>query len=105
MSLSPTALTLRQLRADGWTAEVTERWNPHAQVRHDLFGIIDVLAVRSGDTLGVQATSVSNVPARVRKIAESEHVGVLREAGWGLEVWGWAKKAGRWTLARKVDVS
>jgi hypothetical protein len=104
MSLSPTQLTLRDLRGDGWTAEVVERWNPHARVRQDLYGVIDVLAVRGPDTLGVQATSAANVSARVRKIAESPHVGALREAGWLLEVWGWRKKNNRWEC-RKVDVS
>jgi len=104
MSTSPTALTLRDLRKDGWTAEVVERWNPHAQKRHDLFGFVDVLAVRGDQTLGVQATSDSNVSARVRKIAESEHVAAVRDAGWALEVWGWAKKGARWEC-RKVDVS
>lgn len=104
MSSSPTALTLRDLRRDGWTAEVVEHWNPHARVRHDLFGFVDVLALRGDVTLGVQATSDSNVSARVRKIAEHANVNAVREAGWRLEVWGWAKKGARWEC-RKVDVS
>ena len=102
---SPTQLTLRHLRADGWTAEVVEHWNPHARVRNDLFGFVDVLALRGDETLAVQTTSVSNVPARVRKIAESPLVGAVREAGWSIRVHGWKKVSGRWTLARDVDVS
>lgn len=104
MSTSPTALTLRDLRRDGWTAEVVERWNPHARVRHDLFGFVDVLALRGDVTLGVQATSASNVSSRVRKIADSDLVAAVRAAGWQLEVWGWEKKGRRWEC-RKVDVS
>jgi hypothetical protein len=104
--VSPTARTLRDLRADGWTAEVVERWIPGANIRSDLFGFVDIVAVRGAETLGVQATSDANVSARVRKIADSELVGVVREAGWRLEVWGWRKneKTNRWQ-SRRVDVS
>jgi carbonic anhydrase len=104
--VSPTARTLRDLRADGWTAEVVERWIPGANIRSDLFGFVDIVAVRGAETLGVQATSDANVAARVRKIADSELVGVVREAGWRLAVVGWKKdvKSNRWQ-ARWVDVS
>jgi len=82
-----------------------ERWNSHARIRQDLFGFIDILALRDGETLGVQATSGSNVSARVAKIAEHELVGAVRAAGWRVEVHGWRKNAaGRWVL-RVEDVS
>lgn len=103
--MTPTQRTLAELRRRGYTCAVVERWNPHARIRQDLFGVVDVLGVREGETLGVQATSGSNVSKRVAKIAESEHVPALRAAGWSLAVWGWRKAAnGRWTL-REVDVS
>jgi carbonic anhydrase len=102
--MSPTSRTLADLRADGWTAEVVEHWNPHARVRQDLWGFVDILAVRNGETLGVQATSDANVAARVRKIAEHPNIGAVRDAGWRLEVWGWKKKGRLWGV-RKVDVS
>jgi len=105
MSMSPTQLTLRALRADGWQAQVVEQWVPGANVRRDLFGIIDVVAVRGTETLGVQATSASNVSARVRKIAESDTIAAVREAGWLVWVHGWGKGSnGRWEC-RTVDVS
>lgn len=103
--MTPTQLTLRALRADGWHAEVVEKWNPHARIRQDLFGIIDIVALRGEVTLGVQATSRANVASRVRKIANSDTIAAVRSAGWRVEVHGWAKnKAGRWE-ARVVDVS
>jgi hypothetical protein len=102
--MSPTARTLRDLRADGWTADVVERWIPGANIRSDLFGFVDIVAVRGAETLGVQATSDTNVAARVRKIAEHPNLPFVREAGWRLEVWGWRKKDNRWQC-RKVDVS
>ena len=105
MTISPTQLTLRHLRAEGWTAAVVEHWNPHARVRNDLFGFIDVVGVRRDETIGIQATTAGNVMARVHKIADHPNISAVREANWTLEVWGWKKIKGRWTLHRVVDVS
>lgn len=106
MSASPTQLTLKHLRDQGWPlVEVVEKWNSHARIRQDLFGFIDVLAVGPAGVLGVQCTSASNVPSRVTKIAEHENVAAVREAGIAIRVHGWEKKAGRWVLQRDVDVS
>lgn len=102
--MSPTQLTLRQLRKQGYTAQVVERWNPFAKVRQDLFGCIDVLAVGNGETIGVQCTSYANVSSRVKKMVESDAIGDLRDANWTLEVHGWHKVKNVWVL-RRVDVS
>jgi carbonic anhydrase len=102
MSMSPTERTLAYLRKLGYSAVVTERWNPFAKIRQDLFGIVDVLAVRRGETLAVQCTSATNVAARVNKIAAHESTPRLREAGWRLEVHGWRKGTPE---PRVVDVS
>lgn len=101
---SPTARTLQHLREAGYPlVQVVERWNPHARIRQDLFGIIDVVAV-GADIVGVQATSGSNVAARVAKLTESEALPILRKAGIRVLVHGWRKLRGRWTL-REVDLS
>lgn len=102
MTLSPTQLSLRWLRDNGYIAEVTEHWNPHARIRNDLFGFVDVLAIRDTETLAVQTTSAANVPARVRKIRESDLYPKVLAAGWQVRVHGWAKKSGRWHLQRDV---
>lgn len=103
MGLSPTALTLRKLRADGWPlVQVVEIWNPHARIRQDLYGIIDVLAVGPGGVLAVQATARRNVSARLAKIKRSEALPVLTAAGWQVVIWGWEKKKNRWQLGREV---
>ncbi len=102
---SPTQRTLEELRKRGYTAAITERWNPFAKIRQDLFGIVDVLAVGNGETLAVQCTSGSNVSSRVDKIAAADVTIELRKAGWKLAVWGWRKNSeGRWVL-REVDCS
>lgn len=103
--MSPTERTLAELRKRGYMVAITEKWNPFAKIRQDLFGIVDVLAVREGETLAVQCTSGDNVSKRVDKIAESEAVPMLRKAGWRIVVHGWRKAAnGRWAL-REVDCS
>lgn len=101
---SPTQLTLAKLRKDGYLASVTEKWNPHAHVRQDLFGFVDVLGLKPGETIAIQATSYSNMSARVKKIASHKNIEMVREAGWKIEVWGWHKPENRWKL-RIVDVS
>jgi len=99
MTLSPTQLTLRHLRREEWPlVEVVEKWNPHARIRQDLFGVIDVLAVREGRTLAIQATSAKNVASRRTKIREADATAHVLNAGWELEVWGWKKIKNKWVL-------
>ena len=101
--MSPTQRSLAVLRERYPLVQVVERWNPHARVRQDLFGIIDVVAV-GDEIVAVQATSASNVSKRIAKITESAALPILRKAGIRVLVHGWAKRKGRWTL-REVDLS
>lgn len=105
MSGTPTARSLAYLREQGWTAAVVEHWNPHSQTRNDLFGFIDILAIRGDETLAIQTTTASNVAAHIHKIADNPYVAAVREAGWQIRVHGWEKRRGRWQLARDIDVS
>ena len=102
--MAPTQLTLRKLRADGWLAEVVERWVPGANIRKDLFGFVDIIALRDGETLAIQATSYSNISARVNKIASLDTVADVREANWSIWVIGWRKINNRW-VEKIVDCS
>lgn|SRR5690349_901504 len=102
--MTPTQRSLKYLRAEGYRAEVVEKWNPHARVRNDLFGIVDILAIRDGETLAVQTTSASNVSARVKKIADADATPDIRRAGWRMHVHGWRRKGRNW-IVRVVDVS
>jgi hypothetical protein len=102
--MSPTQRTVAHLRELGYLPAIVEKWNPHARIRQDLWGWCDVLAVREGEVLAVQCTA-AGVAARVRKIAESETVAVVRKAGVRIEVHGWTKRAnGRYAL-RVEDLS
>jgi len=106
---SPTQRSLAHLRKTCQLVQVVEHWNQFAHIRQDLFGIIDILAIRDGQTIGVQSTSGSNVSARIDKMANSPAIEHLRKAGWVLLVHGWRKvgAAGKrklWDL-REVDIS
>ncbi len=106
MKRSPSALTAELLKADGWIVWTVERWIPGARIRVDLFGILDQIAIRNGEVIGLQPTSWANVSARVKKIAESEHIGEVRKLGWTLHVYGWKldAKTKKW-VHKIVDVS
>jgi hypothetical protein len=102
---SPTQRSLKHLREQGYFVTTVEYWDHFARKRRDLYGIWDLLAIKTGETLAVQTTSGSNVSARVKKIGDSEAIGRCREAGWSCHVHGWTKgKNGRYSL-RVVDLS
>jgi len=98
--ISPTQNTLKKLRKDGYMPAVVEYWQPFAKKRKDLYGFIDVIAVGTKGTLAVQATSLSNMSARIHKIREDKKEALknVLAAGWRVEVWGWYKKANRWQV-------
>lgn len=71
---TPTQCTLNECRRRNWIAQVVEHWVPIPdghRVRRDLFGFIDIVAVRDdGGVVFIQATSWENVSSRVRKIVD-----------------------------------
>lgn len=103
--MTPTARSLKYLRDAGYTAEVVEKFNSFTKRKNDLFGFLDILAIREGEVLGVQTTSAAHVANRIKKIQEHENVSAVRKAGIGIHVHGWRKAAnGRWQI-RVEDVS
>jgi hypothetical protein len=105
--MTPTARSLAYLRAEGWHAEVVEMTirAPGRTFKRDLWGFVDIIAIREADVLAVQTTSATNVAARVRKITESPLLPLVRAAGVAIHVHGWRKVPnGRWSL-RIEDVS
>jgi hypothetical protein len=99
----PTQRSLEHMREQGYLCGVVERWNPHAKIRVDLFGFIDVLCVKGEDIVGVQATSGAHVAERATKITEHENWPLVC-AAIRVVVHGWRKNAaGRWVL-REVEL-
>jgi hypothetical protein len=103
-SLSPTQRSLAYLREQGYLVAIVEHWNPHARIRQDLWGWCDLLAIRKNEVLAVQVTA-SGVAARIKKIEESDTIGMVRDAGIRVEVHGWRKNSkGRYVM-RIEDIS
>jgi len=92
MAASPTSRSLDYARRQGWHVAVVEKWNPHARIRQDAFGFADLLILDDDTgTLYVQATSGSNVSARLHKLEEMPQVEHALRSGNRVEVWGWRK--------------
>lgn len=102
MATSYTERTLAELRrGDEFVlVEKVEYWTPFPKPhgrRVDLFGIIDIVALAPGRTLGVQSTSIGALSAHKKKLREHPCTREVLRAGWELEIWAWEKKANRWT--------
>ena len=104
MKTSPTSRSLAYLREQGYMAEVVEKRVPNTNITKDLFGFIDILAIKHGEILGVQTTTNENAAARIRKIAEHPNTSWVREAGIRIHVHGWRKLKSGWAV-RVEDVS
>ncbi len=91
--MSPTQRSLAELKKRGYLPYIVERWNPFAHIRQDLYGFIDLVAIKgdSPGVLAVQTTSGSNVSARIQKIHESAAAKIWLAAGNRIVVHGWRK--------------
>jgi len=105
---SPTQRTLKVLRGEGCVCGIVEKWNQFAMIRQDLFGFIDLVALRGNKIVGVQCCAGSGHADHRRKIlAEPRHRAWLA-AGGEIELRSWRKikvtrggKAERW--AERVE--
>lgn len=110
---SPTQRTLAECRKRGWTAAVVEKWNPHAMIRQDLFGCIDIVALCQFPdyqyaTLGIQACAGGDSAKRVKKAMEEPRLVQWLMCNNRFAVWSWRKAGPRgkrklWTL-RIVEI-
>lgn len=69
--MTPTARSLKLLREWGFAAQVVEQ-TVAGKFKRDLFGIMDIVAIRPmvterAEIFGVQATSAANHSARVKR--------------------------------------
>ena len=103
---SPTSRTLDECRKRKWPACVVEKWLPKTNIRVDVWGFGDLLAIDDEPgSLLIQACVTGDAAKRVRKIREHcwANAQAWLRAGNRIQVWGWAKRgaAGKrkvWTL-------
>lgn len=107
--MTPLARSMEHFRELGYEVCKSEHWNGFARRRVDLFGFIDAVALKENEIVAIQATSNSNVSARVEKIKALKTASVwLSGLNRRIVVHGWAKKgprgkAKRWEL-REVEI-
>lgn len=88
---SPNKLTFELFTREGWRCATVEQWVRHSNRRRDLFGIGDIVAVKAdhpGVTL-LQATTVDNMAARLKKARSSRDLKVWLAARNRFIVIGW----------------
>lgn len=86
--VSPKFQALKLLEGLGFLVADVEKHERYGNVTHDLFGCLDLLAIREYTTAGLQITSNSNVSARVKKMLAEPRLQNCLRAGWKIEVWG-----------------
>ncbi len=103
---TPTEMSLNFLRKQGYSVAITEHWNPFGKVRMDLFGIIDLVAIKAGvpGVLGIQTTSKTNISARVNKSKNNKDLLTWYKAGNRFLIHGWGKENGVWKLEEREVV-
>lgn len=93
--MSPTQRALKFCKDQGWTAAITEKWNPHAHIRQDLFGIIDLVVLADSSILGVQVCAGASHAARQTKAESEPRLKTWLLCGGHFEVWSFSKRGAR----------
>ena len=93
---TPTQRSLALLRQRGyWAEKVEQRLTFKGFVTRDLFGCVDIIAVREGEIIGVQTTSRSNLAARRTKALGCPGLAVWLAGGGRFVLHGWGKVGAR----------
>lgn len=85
-----TSRTLRYLRKEGYDCGMVERYNQYTKQRHDLFNIIDIIAIKDNQILGVQSCGQAFSEHDKKILAEPMREKWLA-AGAELTLIGWRK--------------
>lgn len=100
---SPTQRSLKILRDDGWLCDVVERWIPGANIRKDLFGIGDILAIKPGERPKLIQVTSTGVSARIKKIQLNKDLETVLNV-FDVEVHGWRKNSKNRFVQRIVTI-
>lgn len=103
MAITPTQRSLNKLREEGYLCQIVEHWNPFARIRQDLFGFVDIVAVKANETIAIQTTARDSIQSRVKKIEEHKNYPLLKQAGWRIVCHGWGKLKTGWDC-REIEL-
>ena len=98
--MTPSQRSRAYLRSQGYACGSVERFvraGPKGGFRRDLFNIIDVIAIRPGEIMGVQSTG-TDFAGHLRKLTIDERdstISWLRSGG-ALRLIGWRKLKSGW---------
>ena len=101
--VNPDTRTMRFLTLEGWTAGVVEQAIHGTFIKRDFLGIADIVAVKPGLILAIQATADTtggNSGARREKCAASPNLRKWVEAGGEFAVWAWSIRKARGEKSR-----
>lgn len=93
--VNPDTRTMRFLTLEGWTAGVVEQAIHGTFIKRDYLGIADIVAVKPGLILAIQATADTtggNSGARMAKCEASPNLRKWLDAGGVFAVWTWSKR-------------
>lgn len=101
----PSERSMRLMRKELWEVAKVERWNPWGGppdkrtgkptgITQDLFGCIDLIAVKATEkgVLAVQATSAAHLTERIDKAFGLRITKIWLQAGNRFEFHGWVKR-------------
>jgi len=91
MRTSATQMTLKKLRTEGYLCEIVEKTIPKCFIKKDLFGFIDIIAIKGKEVLAVQTTTGSHFSDRANKILTHDNYPQVKALGWKIVVHGWRK--------------
>ena len=91
MATTATSRTLKHLRERGYEAQVVERWCSFSRRRIDLFNIVDIVAVKPGEIVGVQSTA-HNLSNRLQKSIAEPKLRAWLESGARFLIVDWRKR-------------
>lgn len=77
---------IEQLEADGWLTWFAPKVK---FMQTDVFGIIDLMALRGKSKKNIQLTTLSNISARRKKITNFLKTNNIELT---VEIWGWSSK-------------
>lgn len=98
MASNTTQRSLAWLRAAGYLPTVVEHYNPWAKRKFDLYGFLDIVALKDGlpGLLGIQTTTGAHIQERIKKAEALPAYHLWIKCGNRVLFQGWRKLKGRW---------